>query len=103
MSQTCRACGNALVRSSVAYDFGYCSRSCWNWHSSYGKRMDRDDYYETRRQVPMVLSDDPLPPTPICVACGDTGKNSHGGECVPCRLNGRLGASRSTTGQLQLF
>ena len=28
--------------------------------------------------------------TPKCKACGDTGKNSNGGPCVPCVMNGRI-------------
>lgn len=29
-------------------------------------------------------------PKPKCKACGDTGKNSRGGVCIPCLKNGRI-------------
>ena len=28
-------------------------------------------------------------PKPVCIACDDTGKNSNGGDCVPCTLRKR--------------
>ena len=28
-------------------------------------------------------------PQPICVACNDTGKNTHGGDCIPCQTRKR--------------
>ena len=31
----------------------------------------------------------PFVTNPICIACGDTGRNSRGGDCRPCRDNGR--------------
>ncbi len=27
---------------------------------------------------------------PVCVACGDTGRNSRGGDCHPCVVHGRI-------------
>lgn len=29
---------------------------------------------------------------PACIACGDTGRNSKGGQCVPCVRAGRVAA-----------
>ena len=26
----------------------------------------------------------------VCIACGDTGKNSKGGNCHPCKMAGRI-------------
>ena len=31
----------------------------------------------------------PLVQKPVCIACDDTGKNSNGGDCVPCTLRKR--------------
>lgn len=31
--------------------------------------------------------------SPLCMACGDTGRNSKGGPCVPCVKNGRVPSS----------
>jgi hypothetical protein len=109
----CKACGEKLVRSSVGYKFGYCSRSCWAWHGAFCNRLVRDDLYETRatRQIGWLSARAAAKvveaPPASCIACGDTGRNSRGGECVPCRVNGRLPCSQPASagrrGQLQLF
>lgn len=58
-----------------------------------GYRPPRKRICAPRQESPKNVKEPPVPPStgPICIACGDTGKNSKGGVCIPCKKPVRAG------------
>lgn len=46
------------------------------------KNMSEQEKVEPQKQT-----------TVVCIACGDTGKNSKDGVCTPCEKSGRIGVN----------
>lgn len=102
---TCHACGGPA--------FGvFCSYACWRVDRGLPTDEKPADFGDATREahqaapkiyatprhhrghqvaaVDQVEAVDQV--APVCVACGDTGRNSKGGDCVPCVRAGRVAA-----------
>lgn len=54
-----------------------------------------------KKPAPKPLPRPAAKPAPACVACGDTGKDSKGGPCVPCVTAGRVVEAKPAPAQPQ--
>lgn len=103
---TCRECGGPA--------FGcFCSVRCWRLDRGLSDIEEASAYsaeaIAAHASAPKIFAERRLPgagasfkqppPTdsagPTCIACGDTGRNSKGGDCVPCVRHGRAKPQRS--------
>ena len=69
-------------------------RTCGGWGSSDPSVADAPaESYRNHTNMPKLPKTEP-PKTYQCPACEDTGRNSKGGECIPCIVFGRLERER---------
>jgi hypothetical protein len=55
-----------------------------------GKTPPKGFHPKTRSLLASLRAEGEESRSHVCVACGDTGKNSRGGPCYPCLVNGRV-------------
>ncbi len=94
---TCHQCGGPAYGR-------FCSYSCWRvgrgLSGEIASRLITDEAFAAWKASPQLFAEvkkRKAKPAVVCIACGDTGKNSSGGPCRPCVIHGRNGAARLTS------